>query len=335
MRTHTRSTPALTSITILSAGALLALSACSGSPSDSSSSGGTAGVGKDFAQGATTGDGANADAPSPGTSAADQQNGVIARSSAGKDGVLGRGATSPLQAAPLSTAALIKTGSVGLTSNHIGHVLTEVYGIVGGVGGDISQEDTSTNQKGKEVRSILVLRVPADSFDATLNRLATLDHLVSKARSEKDVTTAVADIDSRVRSAQRSITTLRRLFGRASRLGDIIRLESELSQRESDLESLQAQQRVLSDKTTMSTITMTLELPPPGANPKPKPDQAGGGFVSGIHQGWKALLDTAVAIGHGLGVVLPLGTVVLLLLAFVAWMVRRFAPHPRATTDEA
>ena len=161
----------------------------------------------------------------------------------------------------LEDEAIIKTGAVSLTSDDIGHVLVQVYGIVGGVGGDISKEDTTTDEKGRAVRSALALRVPVEDFDATMLRLSKLGTLVNRVSNAKDVTTEVADIDSRVRSAQRSITTLRRLFDRATALGDIIRLESELAQREADLESLEAQQRALADQTSMSTITMTVELP--------------------------------------------------------------------------
>ena len=227
-------------------------------------------------------------------------------------------------------SALVKTGSVALESTDVGRVLTRVYGIVGGVGGDISREDTSTDSHGVETRSLLVLRVPVDSFDRTLDELAGLGHLVSKTRMSKDVTTQVADVDSRVRSAQQSIVTVRRLFSRAHDLGDIIRLESELSQREANLEALQAEQRALADKTTLSTITMTVELPPPPVKPKPAPKkEEASGFLAGLHQGWDALTAALVAVGHGIGVVLPIGTVVLLVVGLVLWGVRRWVPTPR------
>jgi hypothetical protein len=184
----------------------------------------------------------------------------------------------------------------------------------------------------------MVLRVPVEDFDTTLLQLSKLGTLVNRVSSAKDVTTEVADINSRVRSAQRSVITLRQLFDRAHQLSDIIRLESELSQREADLESLEAQQRSLNDLTTMSTITMTMELPPVAPKPKPVPhhhDKAGG-FLSGIHQGWDALMETVRAVGLGLGVVLPLGTLAVLLAALVYWLVRRFTPQsaPTARPDE-
>lgn len=238
----------------------------------------------------------------------------------------------------LTGEALIKTGAIALRSDHIGQVLVRVYGIVGGVGGDVAREDTATNEKGHVVRSTLVLGVPVEQFDRTLNGLSRLGTLVDRVRNAKDVTTAVADIDSRVRSARRSISTLRRLFHRVNRLGDIIRLESELSQREADLESLEAQQRTLNERTTMSTITMTVERPPAGVKPASAAHHAAGGFVSGIHQGWRALTRTTLAVGHGLGVVLPLGTVVLMLVALGLWFARRIAPGParvQSTTVES
>lgn len=235
-----------------------------------------------------------------------------------------------------SGGALIKTGSVALRSAQIGHVLVRVYALVGGVGGQIGNEDTATNPKGEVVRSLLTLRVPVASFDRTLDDLSRLGTLVDRTRSAKDVTTQVADVRSRVRSAHRSIATLRRLFGRASRLGDIIRLESELSQRESNLEALQAEQTALRDKTTFSTITMTIELPPVVVKPSPRTtDHAASGFAGGIRQGWRALTRTTVAVAHAVGLVLPLGIVVLLLAGLALWIVRRFVPTPtaRAATE--
>ncbi len=239
------------------------------------------------------------------------------------------------QAALLTEAALIKTGSVSLQSTDIGRVLNRVYALAGAVGGDISSEDTSTNAKGTVTRSALVLRVPVARFDTSLNEIAGFAHLVGKARTSEDATTAVADINSRVRSAERSIASLRRLFSKATQLGDIIALESELSRREADLESLQAQQRSLADRTTFSTITVTIDLPPAGLEPTPKPTDDHAGFLAGIRQGWNAMTTTILAVGHGLGVVLPLGTVLLFLAGLVLWSVRRWAPVHRSVAKES
>jgi hypothetical protein len=315
MRNRGVSSRTLTSVAVLSLIGVIGLSACGGSPQSPAA----AGSSTDAAGTATV------------PSAADAGR-AAHRLSVTADGYKAGGSVSQ-QADLLSGESVIKTGSVALTSDRIGKVLVRVYGIVGGIGGDVAREDTATDEKGTVVRSTLVLRVPVADFDTTLNDLSRLGTMVDRIRSSKDVTTAVADIHSRVQSAQRSITTLRRLFGRATKLGDIIRLESELSQREADLESLQAQQRVLSDKTTMSTITMTVELPPSHPHPTVIDHGKAGGFASGIREGWHALTRTTLAVGHGLGVVLPLGTVVLLLVGLSLWFIRRFAPRPASAVE--
>jgi hypothetical protein len=314
MRNRGVTSRTLTSVTVLTLIAVVGLSAC-GSGQQAASVGATAN-GASEAGGGTD----SRAVPAP----ADNGQALSARAPTVNGARSQTGVLQPVDL--LNGEALIKTGAVALRSDHIGQVLVRVYGIVGGIGGDVAREDTSTNEKGTVVRSTLVLKVPVADFDSTLNDLSRLGTLVNRVRSAKDVTTAVADISSRVRSAQRSIDTLRRLFSRASKFGDIIRLESELSQRESALESLEAQQRTLNDQTTMSTITLSVELPPAGVKTTPPPDHAAGGFVSGVRQGWHALTRTTLAVGHGLGVVLPLGTVVLLLVALALWFVRRFAP---------
>ncbi len=325
----------LTAVAVLSVIGLLGLSACGGG-TDSVSTSDSAGRAGSEGQAGSAGD-----APSVGTAGSQRDAGSNADSAAALPSPQSINPDSALngQKPPelLTGTAMIKTGAVALRSADIGHVITQVYGIVGGVGGDISREDTTTDDKGKAVRSTLALRVPVEEFDATLNNLSQLGTLTNRVSSSKDVTTAVADIDSRVRSAQRSINTLRQLFDRANKLSDIIRLESELSQREANLESLQAQQRALSDKTTMSTITMTLEPAIVAPKPKPKPrDDKAGGFVDGIQQGWDALKATTIAVGHGVGVVLPLGTLALLVAAFAYWFVRRVAPrHPSTRAETA
>jgi hypothetical protein len=318
MRNRRVSSRTLASVAALSLIALIGLSAC-GRPQQGASA--TMSTGEDTAR---------QPVPAASASTSSEAGSPAALGNTGNVGTAQRGSAE--QADLLTGASVIKTGSVALRSDRIGHVLVRVYGIVGGVGGDVSSENTSTDAKGRAVRSMLALQVPVEDFDSTLNELSRLGTLVDRARSAKDVTTEVADIGSRVNSAQRSITTLRRLFDRARRLGDVIRLESELSQREANLESLQAQQRALHDKTSMSTITMTIERLPASVTKTTNDSHKVGGFLTGIHQGWHALSRTTLAIGQGLGVVLPLGTVALLLGALGLWFVRRFAPRPAPAT---
>ncbi len=56
------------------------------------------------------------------------------------------------------------------------------------------------------------------------------------------------------RARATAIVRLRTLYAGASKVADVITIESELATRESDLESLEAQQRALAAQTSMATV---------------------------------------------------------------------------------
>jgi hypothetical protein len=121
---------------------------------------------------------------------------------------------------------------------------------------------------------------------------------------------------------EQSIDQLRRLFGQATNLGDVITLERELSRRQADLEALQARQRALHASTTMSTFMVSVELIDDKAAPKQDEDQAG--FVAGIKQGWDGFVTFVIGVSHAVGLILPLGTLALV-VGWLTWLlVRRY-----------
>ena len=105
----------------------------------------------------------------------------------------------------------------------------------------------------------MVLRIPTADFDDAMTELSKVGTLISSKRQSADVTTQVLDTDVRVEAQQRSIDRIQVLFDHATSIKDIVSIESELSRRQADLASLQAQQRYLADQTAMSTITLAVE----------------------------------------------------------------------------
>ncbi len=237
----------------------------------------------------------------------------------------GSAAVSEDNAVVLEPRALIKTGAVRLHSNDVRQVLDDITGVVTAHGGEIASEATTTDDDGQQQRSRLELRIPVVEFEATLLEVADLGSFVAKSQQTEDVTAQVVDVNTRVESAEQTIESLRRLFVRATKLGQIITLESQLAQRQADLEALLAQQKLLSDQTAMSTISVEVTRTPDAE--KPPADGGQAGFVTGIKQGWDAFTTFVVGAGHALGVTLPLGSL-FVAIALVAWVVvRRRLPH--------
>jgi Domain of unknown function (DUF4349) len=200
-----------------------------------------------------------------------------------------------------------------------------------GAGGEVDADDRSS---GPDATATLVLRVPPEQLTATLTQLSKLGDEKSRRLSTQDVTSKVADVNSRVASAQGAIARLRVLYRHARKIADVINIESELAQRESDLESLQAQQRALAAETSTAAITLTLTTPPKVVKknvPPPVKKHDEGGFLGGLHDGWHAFVTGAKAVATAVGALLPFAVLLLVLgvAARLLWpRIRRTAPTP-------
>jgi Domain of unknown function (DUF4349) len=303
---------------------LLGVAGCSGVHSGAGSSSASDAGGSDV--GSSRGDVGAPSKSEGGGGAAPQPNGmssgaarrVSANSSSGVDpSLIGR--------------SLIRTGSVSLRSGDIASVLAKIDQLIARDGGFIAGETTTTDTHGVAVRSSVDLAVPVSDFGSAYDEVASYGDLVSRSSSTRDVTAQVVDVDSRVKSAHDSIAQLRLLFSRATKLGDVIALEDELSQREADLEALQSEQRDLRSHTTMSTISVDITS---AAATSPGHSDKAGGFLSGIRQGWHGLVAFVVGFAHVVGLVLPLGSLALL-AALAGWVaVRRLTPRRPPRTSE-
>ncbi|HWG27096.1 DUF4349 domain-containing protein [Actinospica sp.] len=183
-------------------------------------------------------------------------------------------------------------------------------------------------------QALLLLRVPPSKLDSVLAALAGTGSVSFRTQSETDVTGQVADVNSRIASAQASLTELRGMIDKAASMNDLISLEQALAGRESDLESLEAQQRALSDQTGYATVTVGYYEPAAAAVPT-TPAAHHNAFVTALDDGWHALVATFRVILVVLGWLLPFAVVVALLW----WPVRRLSrrtwwrPRPGDRTE--
>jgi hypothetical protein len=236
--------------------------------------------------------------------------------------------TDPGAKAALTSSALIRTAELSVEIGHGGDVgarADQAGRIATAAGGQVYADERSG---GATPTATLTLKVPGGSLVSVLGQLQALGKEKSRHASTQDVTTEVADVSSRVRSAQASIDRLRLLFGRASKIGDVIALESELSQREADLESLQAQQRSLAAQTAMATVTLNLSTAGAAAHRR----HTASGFLGGLDRGWRAFQSAAGGLATGVGAVLPFLLLALPVGAAVALRRRLHTNRPPAAT---
>jgi hypothetical protein len=119
-----------------------------------------------------------------------------------------------------------------------------------------------------------------------------------------------------VKAQTESVASIRRLLARAKTIAEIISIESELSSRQAELDSLVQQQKWLADQTSLSTIQLSV------TRPAKADEETSSGFLGGLERGWHALGSSASALATALGAVLPFA-VVLAVLGVPFWLVRR------------
>lgn len=234
---------------------------------------------------------------------------------------------------PLEQAAVIRTGSLSLSTPNLGKAQASISGLLASLDGYLASESTQASTDGDIRSAALVLKVPSDNFDVAMERLTQVGDVRSRTQAAKDVTRLVADVDSRVASARAALERIRLLLDRANSLGTVIRLESVLSDRQAELESLLAQQKTLASQTQMSTIDVALSVQrSPAVVP---PQESERGFVTGLSKGWDAFTTMVLGLATAVGAMLPFA-LLLLLLGVPAWLLfRRLRAQQRRNAAQA
>ena len=237
--------------------------------------------------------------------------------------------------APVDPRAVISTGRVVLEAKDLGEVRDGLDRMLGKYGGFVADEQTYNDAQGRTESSVLTLRIPSQHFEDALRELDGLGKVQDRRTKTDDVTTEVIDVEARIRTEQVSLDRLRGFLSEASNVDAMIRLESEIANREANLASLQAQQRYLDDQTSMSTLVLTMHEPS-GVAPPPKKDDPlkDAGFLTGLQNGWDALLGVLVVVATVLGAVLPFVVVIALVgLPLLVWLRRHRPAAPPAPAD--
>ena len=194
-------------------------------------------------------------------------------------------------------------------------------------GGSVSA-DQRTLDDDRSVAT-LTLRVPSTAFASTVDKVAKLGTEVSRSVQSQDVTETLVDVDARIATQRASVDRVRALLAQAKTIGEVVSIESELTRREADLDSLVQRKDKLSGLVALSTITVTLRGPAAPAPPVPNPDE--GGFWAGLKSGWHAFLASAKVVLLVLGWLLPwaiaLGVPIWLVL-YLRGRYRRSRPEP-------
>jgi hypothetical protein len=214
----------------------------------------------------------------------------------------------------------------------VGLISAKVAALGGGVASsEVDYGDPASGEPGGY--AVLVLKVPPESVTDLVGGLDDAGVVRSVAQSAQDVSDQLVDLDIRIDNARASVESVREFMDATEDLSELVTLEAELSRRLTELEQLEAQQRNLSDRVALATVTV--EILPTASVPDPDTDDGIGGAFA---DGWNAFTSVVYGIVLVAAALTPFLVVGLAVLA-VWWFVRRRAavasPDPEARDPEA
>lgn len=103
------------------------------------------------------------------------------------------------------------------------------------------------------------IRVPAENFNAFLERAGAAAHLVSRNEDKTDVSEAYYDSEARLATQRTKLERLQTLLAQAATMEDIIDLETAISNTELEIEYLTGTLRRYDSLVSYSTVTLRLQ----------------------------------------------------------------------------
>jgi Domain of unknown function (DUF4349) len=228
--------------------------------------------------------------------------------------------------------SVIFTATLSVRVSNVQATVARATQLAQAAGGYVSGENASLTPSRRTRPMVNIqFKVPAAGYQSTLSALGSLGTNRSETQQAQDVTGTVADVNSRVTSAQAAIAQLRKLLTRAGTVGGLLSVQQQINAEEASLEALQSQQRSLAGETAYATISMTITGPPPPVHHHHAHKAAG--FLGGLTAGWRALRVVVAGLLTVAGAVLPfaipLGLAVLAAVAGRRWLGRRRAAGAR------
>jgi Domain of unknown function (DUF4349) len=213
--------------------------------------------------------------------------------------------------ADLADRQVVTEGTVSMTVDDPRRASQDAAALVEQAGGHVQERVEQAAAAGEPSTARLVVRVPADGLTQVLSELERLGTVESVELSSNDVTAQAQDLDARIRALEISVARLQDLLSRAQSTSDVVAAEQTLTERQSDLESLQAQRNRLADQVDLSTIRLQF------VTAEAAPTIQAAGFTGGLLTGWQSVVTAVSAALLVLGVLVPWAALAAVVLALV------------------
>lgn len=150
---------------------------------------------------------------------------------------------------------LIKNGNISIEVNVLSEAESAVEAWCKSYGGFISTSDF--NERGAWFN----VRIPAAKFDEAMEAVGKLGVVKSKGSSVQDVSEQFYDLQGRLENRKLLRAKLKNYMEKTSSIADLLKIETELNNVQSEIESMEGRFKRLSGQIEYSTISVNVMLP--------------------------------------------------------------------------
>jgi hypothetical protein len=241
----------------------------------------------------------------------------------------------PVQA--VDDAKIVRTGTIDLQVSDVARALDAARAGIRAMGGYIGASQTS-NRNDSPVATV-TYRVPVARWEDALTLLRGLSGLTTKVVDEPtqavEVTGAIVDLQARIRNLRASETALQGIASRATKVSDVLEVQSQLTDVRGQIEQLTAQLTDLGDRASYATLTATysvrvvaVDAAAKGWEPARVVDEASATLVD--------ILQALTSAGIWFGIVwLPLLVALAVVVAIATVVLRRLGVISRGRREPA
>jgi len=150
----------------------------------------------------------------------------------------------------------------------------------------------------------ITMRVAPEDLSKLLTQLAKLGKIAQHTTEREDKTTAVVDTEAKIKNLTAFRDNLRAMLGKSSaKVSDLVEIQKQLTDTQSDLDSETAQRKILANETEKVAVEINFQV------------EATGEVRSGFSQIWDALRESGSVLGDSTA------SLITTVVAIIPWLI--------------
>lgn len=230
--------------------------------------------------------------------------------------------------AMLSEQKLIRTVSIDAETEDLDALQQGLLDTVSQLGGYVQSKNLYNGSATATTRSRyldLVVRIPAQKLGEFTAQVEGQSNVTSSRENVEDVTLTYVATESRITALETEQERLLELLAQAENMGDLLTVEQRLTEVRYELESITSQLRVLENKVSYATVTLSIRevVVLTATGERTVWQRIGDGFMDNLRGVWNWLVECFIFVLTSLPWLVPLAGVLTLAAVLLRRRIRR------------